>query len=95
MILYQVTIRWIKTDADPAKVQPAFDALGAWARLNVYSWYIWSNFTAEQISQSVRARLDTEDGIAVFAIDPNVKAGWAPEWFWRWIDTQGASGING
>jgi hypothetical protein len=94
-MLYQVTIRWIKTEAKPETISPGFDQVGNWARLNVYSWFVWSNLTAEQIHQILRRYLQTEDSVAVFSVNPGNKAGWAPAWFWEWINSQGQRGHPG
>ena len=92
MTLYQVTIRWIATEAKAETVIPAFDVIGRWARLSVYSWFVWSNLTSDQIFQTIRPYLNTEDSIAVFEVDPKSKAGWAPDWFWKWVENQGIRG---
>jgi hypothetical protein len=92
MTLYQVTIRWIKTESEPERIAPAFDGLGKWARLNVYSWFVWSEFNSQQIYSSIARYLHADDSIVVVAVHPETAAGWAPGWFWQWIKTQGQVG---
>jgi hypothetical protein len=89
--LFQVTIRWIKTEVAPDKVQPAFDSVGNWARLSAYSWFVWSNLSAPQIYEILRHHFHAQDSIAVFEVKPETRAGWAPQWFWDWVNSGGTT----
>jgi hypothetical protein len=87
--LYQVTLRLVKTQHDPKLFEPAFGRVGNWARLNTFSWYVWSNFTSEQIYNALRLSLQPDDSIAIFEVNPQTRMGWAPPWFWDWVATEG------
>jgi hypothetical protein len=89
--LYHVSIRWIKTEAVEAKIEPVFGQVGNWARLSIYDWYVWTNLNGAQIYDILRPHFNIEDSIAIFSVNPESQAGWAPSWFWKWINTQGAS----
>lgn len=90
--LHHVCIRFVKTKVDPDRFTKAFDSVGNWARLNAFNWYVWSDLTSEQIYAALAPLINAEDNVAIFAIQPDTAAGWAPEWFWKWVRTQGKSG---
>lgn len=93
--LYHVAIRNVKTPLDQKKIDQltrVFDSLGYWGRLNVFNWYVWSDQCAQQIYMAVSVQFQTEDSIAVFAVRPEMSAGWAPEWFWKFVNGGGGSG---
>jgi hypothetical protein len=89
--LYQVTFRWVRSaaHAKAAELEPAFASIGNWARLNAYSWFVSSDYTAEQIHNTLVPHIATEDSIVIVAVDANVAPqGWAPQWFWEWINNK-------
>lgn len=89
--LYQITIRWIDTPADADLIKPVMDDLGDWARLSVYSWFLWTEKPLAEIRAALAPKLKLKahegDSLAIFAIDLSEGAtGWAKGWFWDWID---------
>ena len=88
---YHVCLRYTQTRPEPDKLEPVFDRLGNWARLNAFNWYIWSEFTSHQLYEELRQFLTADDSIAIFEVRPETAAGWAPQWFWNWVHNKGKS----
>lgn len=89
--VYHVGIRWIKTETSTEKIkeiETALGAMGDWARLNAFNWYVYTDRTANAVYEALRTKFQTDDSIAVVAVDPHDVSGWAPEWFWKWINSK-------
>src|SRR5258708_4015606 len=74
---------------DLSKLNPIFDALGYWARLSIYDWYVWSHLANNQLYEALRVHLHTDDTIVIVVIQSQPAMGWAPQWFWDFINSGG------
>lgn len=70
---------------NPPLVDMVLGFKGDWIRFNGYTWLIWTDANAEQITVSVKQLLKPQDSILVTAVDLNDYYGWAPPWVWSWI----------
>src|SRR5690348_1088935 len=86
--LYHISLTLVKTLANPQNLDPIMTHAGYWARLSMYSWYVWSNKTPQQVYAAISPHFTVEDSIVVSTVDASVGAfGWAPQWFWDFVNT--------
>lgn len=87
-MIYQITIRWVKTqptDAKIAEVEKQLASVGDWMRLNVYSWFIHTAKDSITVYNSLLQIFNAEDSIVIVEVGPSLPAGWAPKWVWDWF----------
>jgi hypothetical protein len=83
--LYSVNIRWVKTQADPTRVELVLSRYGDWLRFDAYSWLCGSEHNAYAITNALRGALNIEDSILVLKCDLSDYNGFAQQWVWDWV----------
>ncbi len=87
--LYAVSVRWIGTPANAenvGKMDAAIGTTGDWIRFNGWTWLVWTQNSAEQVSSAIRRVIPhDEDSLLVIACDPNDFNGYAAPWIWEWL----------
>jgi hypothetical protein len=86
--MYQVSVRWVKSSMEPARVDSVLGNHGDWLRFHSMLWLVWSNSNATVITGSVKSVLLPEDSILVMAVDLYDMGGWAQPWVWDWITSK-------
>jgi hypothetical protein len=87
--LYYIGIRWKEFPSNWEIVDRALDPLGEWIRINGLTWFLASNAASRDIYQHLLHTTNLTDQILVIALDPSDRYGWAPQWIWNWLDSQG------
>lgn len=84
----QVTFAWDSTPKVKELV-PLFDTAIDWARLTPNCWVLWTTSTPEVWMRCIKPHLGESDFVYIvevnFSSTPQTFTGWAPEWFWKWI----------
>ncbi|RLP25292.1 hypothetical protein D8676_12695 [Mesorhizobium sp. YM1C-6-2] len=84
--LYMVTVRWVKTPANPKLIDEALTPIALdWIRFHAWTWLLWTEKSPDQITNTIRLRLKPEDHLLVMPIAPDAYEGWALPWVWDWI----------
>lgn len=83
--LYVVGVRWAKTAPDGSIIERVIDSQVNWARLNIYTWLVWTDKSATDVADLFRKPLATEDSVFVIEADRTNFAGWAPQMIWDWL----------
>lgn len=96
---YSINIRWVKTPMNVVALEAALTnsmAGGDWVRFSGFTYFIWTQISAEKISGIVRTVLkEKEDTVLVAAVDLTDCNGWAPGWIWDWLNERRARSAGG
>lgn len=85
--VYNITLRLVKTPAEAATLEPVFASMGSdWLRMNIYSWYVWTDKSADELRKLLAPHVNPEDSYLILAVDPSDRHGWAPKFVWDWFD---------
>ena len=83
--MYVLSVRWAASPIDPQAIDAALGMNEDWIRLNGQTWLVWSQASAGQIAETVRGRLQPDESVLAFGVDPSDADGWERTWVWSWI----------
>ena len=70
----------------PAKqIDPIFDKLGDWIRINSTTWFLDTSRTSEGIYRAIRPIMSEDDNLVIAPVSPSQVNGWGPSWVWEWF----------
>jgi hypothetical protein len=90
---YMLAVRWLSSELKPERIDIALGGIGDWFRYNGSTWFVYTDQSAQQISQAVRVMLASNDSIVVIRADPGEISGWAPPDMWNWLQSKTSRGV--